>query len=89
MPLVLLDPWGSPYHYRNWSRIASAVKNGITSTPPQRTGIQAAPHMGGEPPLPGPIPDRIRDPYGFDVWSNGPNGVNEFAHPDSDDVILR
>lgn len=88
-PLVLLDPWGCPYHYRNWSRVSSSLKNAINSNPPQRTGVQEAPHMGGEPPLPGPISDTIRDPYGFEVWSNGPNGVNEFAHPNSDDVILR
>ncbi len=88
-PLVLLDPWGSPYHYRNWNQIASSLKNAINSNPPQRTGVQEAPHMGGGPPLPGPISDKIRDPYGFDLWSNGPNGVNEYAHPNSDDVVLR
>lgn len=23
---------------------------------------------------------------GFDIWSNGPDGINQFGHPDSDDV---
>jgi len=30
--------------------------------------------------------DEPHDPYGYDLWSNGPNGVNEYGAPGSDDI---
>lgn len=87
-PLVFLDPWGNPYHYREWASVGSAAKNALHSNPPQRSGF-SAPDIGGvDAPLPGPISDKPRDPYGYDIWSNGPNGVNEYGAPGSDDVSI-
>ncbi|MDF1662812.1 MAG: hypothetical protein P1V97_13630, partial [Planctomycetota bacterium] len=33
-------------------------------------------------------PDACMNPAGFDLWSNGPDGVNNFGDPDSDDLVL-
>ena len=88
-PLVFLDPWGNPYHYREWASIATSVKRAIDADPPLRTGIGEVSYLAGIEPIPGPIPDRVRDTSGYVIWSNGPNGINEFGHPDSDDLTLR
>jgi type II secretory pathway pseudopilin PulG len=84
-PLCLLDPWGMPFHYREWSSIRRSIKNGITAdvTPVDYAGAANNP---GAPVIAGSRRDRARNPEGFDIWSNGPNRINEFGHPDSDDV---
>lgn len=33
-------------------------------------------------------PDACMNPGGFDLWSNGPDGINNFGDPDSDDIVL-
>ena len=86
-PLVLLDPWGNPYHYRAWDRVAPAITAPLRLNPIQRTGLQAAPNSSLGDPIPGPVPDGPHDLEGVDMWSNGPNGVNEYGAPDSDDVV--
>jgi prepilin-type N-terminal cleavage/methylation domain-containing protein len=85
-PLVFMDPFGNPYHYREWDRIAKSVKQAIDATPPQRTGVATESPFGGTPPLPGPISDRVWKTQGYVIWSNGPNGVNEYGDPASDDI---
>jgi len=85
-PLVFLDPWGNPYHYRAWAGVRHGYKEAIALAPALRAGFATTPPNGGDPPVPGPIPDFPRDMYGYDVWSAGPNGVNEFGTAGSDDV---
>jgi prepilin-type N-terminal cleavage/methylation domain-containing protein len=86
-PLVLLDPWGNPYHYREWGSVRKSVKHGITTD-----ATDPIPYDEGNPgdpvfvPPPGEKTIRARSPETFDIWSNGPNGVNENGHPESDDV---
>jgi prepilin-type N-terminal cleavage/methylation domain-containing protein len=87
-PLVFIDVWGNPYHYREWASIANSVKQAIDADPPLRTGIGVVSYLDEVAPLPGPIPDRVRDVSGYTLWSNGPNGINEFGAPRSDDITL-
>ena len=85
-PLVLLDPWGGVYHYREWASVRKSVKHtmsGLTSAVSEYSDGSMNP---GDPVIIGTKPERARSPESFDIWSNGPNGVNEFGHPDSDDV---
>ena len=35
-----------------------------------------------------PGSDGCLNPAGFDLWSNGPDGVNNFGDPSSDDIVL-
>lgn len=80
-PLVFLDPWGAPLHYREWATVASATVEALQRDPPRRTGFTTSP-TGDDPVVSGPVLDR---PVGrYQVWSNGPNGVNEFG--DGDDI---
>jgi prepilin-type N-terminal cleavage/methylation domain-containing protein len=78
-PLVYVDPWGGPYHYREWDTVPAALVRGIVAAPPARTGFVASPEVG-EAPIAGPVRDLPRQRY--QVWSNGPNGVNEFGEGD-------
>ena len=41
---------------------------------------------GAGPPVVGGIKDQIHAPDRYDIWSNGPNGVNEYGFTGSDDV---
>jgi len=94
--LVLLDPWGHPYHYREWASLRQSYKDGVSpgGSSPKTRGITAptggfagSQYYQGDPPRNlTNLPDFPHNPQQFDVWSNGPNGVNEFGHPDSDDV---
>jgi hypothetical protein len=69
---MLLDLWGNPFHYREWDSVRSADKAGLSA--PRSVGRRT-------------IQDVPRTPDLFDVWSDGPNGVNEFGDPASDDVV--
>ena len=40
----------------------------------------------GDEPITGPVDDLPHNPESFDIWSNGPNQVNEWGFPESDDV---
>jgi prepilin-type N-terminal cleavage/methylation domain-containing protein len=84
-PLVLLDPWGMPFHYREWSSVRRSIKNAITAQVNVSDYASAADNPG-DPVIEQSRNDRARNPDGFDIWSNGPNRVNEYGHPDSDDV---
>jgi type II secretory pathway pseudopilin PulG len=81
-PLVFLDPWGSPWHCRVWKNVQSALKDKLVKNPVDRTGFAENPVSGGNPPVAGPVPDHPHDPVGVDIWSNGPNGVNEYGAGD-------
>lgn len=94
--LVLLDPWGNPYHYREWASLRQSLKDTAIMTPVDRGGsMSAAPAalQQGPPPVSDTssgatqvVEDVPHNPESFDIWSNGPNGINEFGHPNSDDV---
>lgn len=79
-PLVFLDPWGAPFHYREWASVPSAVTTPLASNPVLRAGFSLPAGSGEDPPVQGPVADT---PYGrYQLWSNGPNGVNEFGAGD-------
>lgn len=81
-PLVLLDPWGAPYVYREWAGVRDSAKQALVVTPIPRSGFSLPPNGGGPPPVPGPVDDKPRNLSGVDIWSFGPNGVNEFGAGD-------
>lgn len=87
--LVLLDPWGNPYHYREWASVRQSAKDGYMNNP-TATARPIVPLPGGmqqgQAPVPGPVTDNVHSPETYDIWSNGPNGVNEWGAPGSDDV---
>ena len=85
---VLLDPWGNPYHYREWASIDGQVKAVLVRRGELRLGFRG-PHgevRGGVPPVAHPVYDAPHDAQAYDIWSNGPNGVNEYGAPCADDV---
>jgi prepilin-type N-terminal cleavage/methylation domain-containing protein len=87
--LVLLDPWGNPYHYREWSSIRALYKDKFLESGTATRSIPAgtlSANGSGQAPITGNLKDTIHAPEQFDIWSNGPNGVNEFGVPGSDDV---
>ncbi|MGE0712195.1 MAG: prepilin-type N-terminal cleavage/methylation domain-containing protein [Planctomycetota bacterium] len=83
-PLVFLDPWGNPFHYREWSSVRGNLKEHLITTPILRA---ATPSPEGGGPVIATPQDRPHHPGGYDIWSNGPNGINEYGDPDSDDVV--
>ncbi|MCO5171928.1 MAG: type II secretion system protein GspG [Planctomycetes bacterium] len=84
--LVLLDPWGNPYHYREWASIRQSAKDRTMAGTQITRSIQFVPaEVTGQVPLQ-QARDGIHSPDAFDIWSNGPNGINEFGDRDSDDV---
>ncbi len=86
--LAFLDPWGNPYHYREWRSCKQSEKDtsissgGFTRVPVAPPGDAAV----GPPVVGGVIKDQIHAPDRYDIWSNGPNGVNEYGFSGSDDV---
>jgi len=84
-PLVFLDPWGNPYHYREWASVRSNLTDRMIGNPAPRT-VRAPSDVSG-PVITTGVSDQPHAPNSYEIWSNGPNGVNEFGHPDSDDVV--
>lgn len=84
LPLVLLDPWGNPYHYREWASVRTSLKDLMITKGVTRSTPKARKESGDI--VVNPAKDLPHSPESFDIWSNGPNGVNEFGDPDSDDV---
>lgn len=84
-PMVLLDPWGNPFHYREWASVRRSVKNGISATVTV-VDWDNSEDNNGDPAITGSQKVRARNPESFDIWSAGMNQVNEMGHPDSDDV---
>lgn len=85
-PLVFLDPWGRPWHYREWASVPPAWLATLAAGPPMRSGFAALFACGGAAPIEGSVADLPHDPGRCDVWSSGPNGVNELGAKGSDDV---
>lgn len=83
-PLVFMDPWQNPYHYREWASVRSSVKDQLITGNAPRNVTKPAEVEGSV--MEGMVDDRPHSPEGFDIWSNGPNTINEFGHADSDDV---
>lgn len=84
--LCFLDPWGNPYHYREWRSVRQQDKDGIISgAGVARTPTQPAAANRQGPPVVTSVIDQIHTPDRYDIWSNGPNGVNEFGTSGSDD----
>ncbi|MCA8924774.1 MAG: prepilin-type N-terminal cleavage/methylation domain-containing protein [Planctomycetes bacterium] len=86
--LVLLDPWGNPFHYREWASVRDSAKEAALAAPVARSlaGISLALDREGQQPPVLTAFDAPRRPTLIAIWSNGPNGINEYGHPDSDDV---
>lgn len=82
-PLVLLDPWGNPYHYREWGSVRASFKDAMMISPVTRSP-QTPPE--GDTNVINSVRDLPHSPESFDIWSSGPNGINEFGDPNSDDV---
>ncbi|MGE0707874.1 MAG: type II secretion system protein [Planctomycetota bacterium] len=80
-PLVFLDPWGNPWHCRAWMAVPTARKNALRASPARREGFGES-QIGGAAPVAGPVLDQPHDAQGVDLWSNGPNGVNELGAGD-------
>lgn len=79
--LVFLDPWGSPYFYREWASVPDVVKSGAggTSSPTTHSGVKTSPTDTGSD-----IRDYPHEPARFDIWSFGPNMVNEWGGGEDD-----
>ena len=84
-PLVFLDPWGNPYHYREWASVRSNLTDQMITSPAPRT-VRPPSDVSG-PVITAGVTDYPHAPNRYEIWSNGPNGINEFGHPDSDDVV--
>jgi len=81
-PLVFLDPWGNPFHCRIWTGVRGSLQSQLVRTPAQRSGFELAPHVSGPAPISGPVPDHPHSLGEIDIWSNGPNGINEYGAGD-------
>lgn len=71
--LVLVDPWGNPYVYREWASVPNAMKDGLTV----KRSYQVLSTGGIETTI-----DRPHDPSGCDIFSIGPNGVLQYGADD-------
>lgn len=70
--LAFLDPWGNPYRYREWMSVPDALKS--SASRPRTSKLE-----NGETTR---VSDRPRVPNGFEIWSSGPNGTNEWGKGD-------
>jgi hypothetical protein len=85
--LVLLDPWGHPFHGRSWAKLRAAEHERLLHAPWLRGPFDALPARdGAQPPVAHLVEDRPHAAHGWDLWSAGPNGVNEYGAACSDDV---
>lgn len=81
-PLVFLDPWGNPFHCRIWTGVRGSLQTQLVRTPAQRSGFELAQHVSGPAPISGTVPDHPHTVGEIDIWSNGPNGINEYGAGD-------
>jgi prepilin-type N-terminal cleavage/methylation domain-containing protein len=73
---TFLDPWGNPFVYREWASVPTATKDGFLTSPTSRSS-----NTGGSTNTEA-HPDRPHDVSKFDIYSFGPNGVNEWGEGD-------
>ena len=73
--LAFLDPWQSPYFYREWASIQEATKGTASAAKTSKTDTG-----GGTT----SVTDRLHERTRFEIWSWGPNAANEWG--DGDDV---
>ncbi|HZV02291.1 MAG TPA: prepilin-type N-terminal cleavage/methylation domain-containing protein [Planctomycetota bacterium] len=73
--LCFLDPWGNPYYYVEWADIPQATKDTASQN------INVTMNTGGTG---GSVQYQLipHDPSKFDIYSFGPNGVNEGGNGD-------
>lgn len=83
--LCFLDPWGNPYHYREWRSLKRTDKDAIMSNGGITRNVTQPADPVGQSAVP-TISDGLHSPDAYDIWCNGPNGVNEFGTANSDDV---
>ncbi len=86
--LVFLDDWGRPLHGRSWARLRLADHERLEREPWVRGPFDALPAPSEAPaPIAHTVEDRPHtDDFGWDLWSAGANGVNEYGASCSDDV---
>ncbi|MGE0712160.1 MAG: hypothetical protein AB7N76_29735 [Planctomycetota bacterium] len=74
-PLVLLDPWGQPLHYREWASSPADARRTRT--------------RGPEPGGPAhEVRELAMRPESYDLWSGGADGRNDYGAPCSDDLCV-
>jgi prepilin-type N-terminal cleavage/methylation domain-containing protein len=71
--LVFCDPWGNPFCYWEWASVPQAAKDTLITTP-----VTIGSSTGGGT----AYPCFPHDPSKFDIYSYGPNGVNEAGYDD-------
>ena len=77
--LCFLDPWGNPYVYVEWASVPQPIKDSIAGT--DTTGpVSFSPNFGGTGGS--AVYLHPHDPSKFDIYSFGPNGVNEGGQGD-------
>lgn len=72
--LAFFDPWANAYRYREWATVSEAIKGGAA--------VQRS--VKYEDGTTYNVSDRPHEPNRFDIWSYGPNMVNEWG--DQDDI---
>jgi type II secretory pathway pseudopilin PulG len=75
---IFLDPWGNPYVYVEWASVPTSTKDGFTPT----TGVSFTPNLSSAGGGNTAIFMWAHDPSKFDIWSWGPNGINEGGNGD-------
>ncbi|MEZ0229596.1 MAG: prepilin-type N-terminal cleavage/methylation domain-containing protein [Planctomycetota bacterium] len=73
--LVLVDPWGNPYIYREWASVPHSQKDGLSIRRTYQIYSTASPVS---------VVDRPHDPNGCDLFSPGPDGILDYG--DGDDI---
>jgi prepilin-type N-terminal cleavage/methylation domain-containing protein len=79
---VFLDPWGNAYVYVEWASIPVLVKDGLASS--TTTKVSSVPNYGAGVQTQ-TTEDHVLAPHNpntFDIYSFGPNGVNEGGEGD-------
>ncbi len=74
--LVFLDPWGNPLVYREWRSVPNVLKDSFITSPLVPSSVLLSGGASESHPL---FP---HDPESYDLYSPGPNGVNEYGEGD-------
>lgn len=79
--LVPLDPWGNPFVYVEWADVPQATKDSV-SGPSTSGSVSIQSNLGGGTGGGDTHYLHPHDPSKFDIYSFGPNGVNEGGEGD-------